>query len=591
MSQRLSRMSPRDNLCTTDDGDAILHVHGTVVVWWYERIRRNPYAQTIPTVDVVFRFLDKDDRLAGVTVIPIGVSRMGSFRIGTIWKDGKCIAEADFGKAAEFTVDFTDGAWSHLSVTGKHDYPYFKQDHELRNLNTDSVVCDLLNFPLPDGKNLLIPCVDFLYRCYGATSEMARILVTHEWSDVLEMLYASLEEEDSETWTVSPHPDVYDSDALFLATLRYNAKAELAAKNLYAQVDNALGLGIHETSLQVAPWFEGSARLRTRGRWINKGNTFLSLEVTGMSEPLHHSYIIRRDKRSNDGPEQSEPAAPLAKVIVDIPKPEDPFLVTDKMEPGRNAGSWRKPDPSFAKLGLTCPFTRTAVERGYSKKHIVTLKVEHPSLFSTGDPQGTPNGVSHIVHHAKRVAGDGGILSSLWEELQYLKDVYPGFTSLAWYSEAQGFVQSTDFRLYTLDSFDAEEDVEDGARGWLRYLDNATRLRGLLIIQAVIDGKTVYLFELQRKKKRQGKVFKDEQISGLAINVDHPGQAREVISKVCDEIRNAMGKFAQLKDLGVPNNIFRHYSHNGNFAASLTLSKALEPFGIRLPLRKRGKGL
>ena len=95
-------MSPRDNLCTTDDGDAILHVHSTVVVWWYERIRRNPYAQTIPTVDVVFRFLDKDDRLAGVTVIPIGVSRMGSFRIGTIWKDGKCIAEADFGKAAEF---------------------------------------------------------------------------------------------------------------------------------------------------------------------------------------------------------------------------------------------------------------------------------------------------------------------------------------------------------------------------------------------------------------------------------------------------------------------------------------------------------
>ena len=591
MSQRLRRIIPRDNLCTTHDGDAILHVHGTVVVWWYERIQRNPDAQTIPMVVVIFRFLDKDDRLAGVTQVSIGVSRMGSFRIGTIWKDGKCIAETDFGDTQEFSVDFTDGAWSYLSVTGKHNFPYFKQDHELRSLKTDSVVCDLLNFPLPNEKNLLIPCIDFLYRCYGTTSDIARILVTYEWSDVLEKLYASFEEEDSETWTVSPHPDVEDSDALFLATLRYNAKAELAAKNLYAQIDNALGHGIHETSLKVAPWFEGPAKVSARGRWINNGRTFLSLEVTGMSEPLHHSYNIRRDKRLNNGPERAEPAAHLTRIIVDIPKPQDPFPVTDKIEPGRNAGSWGKPDPSFARLGPACPFTRTSVERRYLKKETVTIRVEPPSLFSTGDPQGTPNGVSHIVHHAKRVTGDGGILGELWAELQYLKDVYPGFTSLAWYSEAQGFIQGPEFRLYTLESFDAEDDVEDGARRWLRYIDNATRLRGLLLIQAVIDGKTIYLFELQRKKKRQGKVFKDEQISGLAINVDDPEQAREVISKVCDQIRNAMGNFARLENLGVPPNIFRHYSHNGTFAAGLTLRKALEPFGIHLPLLQRDKGL
>ena len=72
MTQRIKRIQPRDNLCTTNDGEAVEHVHGTVVVWWHERIGSNPDVQTIPMVDVVFRYLDKNDRPAGVTAVPIG---------------------------------------------------------------------------------------------------------------------------------------------------------------------------------------------------------------------------------------------------------------------------------------------------------------------------------------------------------------------------------------------------------------------------------------------------------------------------------------------------------------------------------------
>ena len=585
-------MQPRDNLCTTDDGDAIKQVHGNVVVWWYERIRRNPNAQTIPMVDVVFRYLDKDDRLAGLTVVPIGVSRLGSFRIGTIWHDGKCIAEVDFGKEEEFMVDFTDGAWSHLSVPGRHNIPYFMQDHGVRRVNTDDVVSDLLNFPLPSGnKNLLIPCIDFLFRCYGSTSDIARVLVTYPWTDVVKELFASFEHDDPTTWAVSPSRDIPDSDALFLATIRYNPKAKLAAKNIYSQIDNARALGFFETSLKVSPWFEGPARLKARGRWINNGRTFLCLEVTGISEPQHHSYEIRREKRSEDTPEQAEQALPSVRTIIDTPKDQDPFSVTDQLEPGGNAGSWNKPDPTFVRLGPACPFTRTPIERRYAKKESMSVEITPPSQFSTGDPKGAHNGVSHIYHHAKRVIGNGGVLSGLWGELHYLKEVYPGFSSLAWYSEAQGFIQSPDFRLYPLKPFTEEDRPEEGARAWLKYPDNANFRRGLLLIQAVIQGQTFYLFELQRKKKRQGNMFRDEQISGLSMNINDPQQAREVISIVCDKIRNTMGKFSQLKGLDFPHKVFRHYSHDGTFAADVTLRKALEPFGVYLPLRKRPQRL
>lgn len=587
MSQRIKRIQPRDNLCTTNDGEAIEHVHGTVVVWWHERIESNSDVETIPMVDVVFRYLDKNDRPAGVTVVPIGLSRLGSFRMGTIWQDGKCIAEVDFGKEEEFSVDFTDGAWSYLSVPGRHDIAYFKQDYELRRISTDEVVSDLLNFPLPGGQNLLIPCIDFLYRCYGSTSDVARILVTYEWSEVLSRLYATFEYDDPRTWAVSPHRDVYDSDALLLATMRYNRKTELAAKNLYAQLDHARSNRRYKSSLKVPPWFEGLARLKARGRWINNGKTFLCLEVTGISQPQHHAYEIRREKWSGDEPEQAGPTPPLVRTIIDLPKDQDPYPVTDKMAPGGNTGSWGTPDPNFAVLGPACPFSHKPVERRYAKKEPMTVEVNPPSRFSTGDPTGGHNGTSHIYHHAKRVIGDGGILGALWAELQHLKEVYPGFTRLSWYSEAQGFVDSPDFRLYPLKPFTEDDHVAAGARAWLRYPDNATLRRGLLLIQAVINGQTFYLFELQRKKKREGESFRDEQISGMLMSINDAQKARHIISAVCDKIRNAMGKFAQLNGLDVAPNVFRHYSRNGTFAADMTLRKALEPFGVNLPLRRR----
>lgn len=55
--QRIKRVPPRNNLCTTNDGEAIKHIHnGTVVVWSYERVRKNFDAESIPYVDVIFGF-------------------------------------------------------------------------------------------------------------------------------------------------------------------------------------------------------------------------------------------------------------------------------------------------------------------------------------------------------------------------------------------------------------------------------------------------------------------------------------------------------------------------------------------------------
>jgi|Deesub1362B_J571_1020462.scaffolds.fasta_scaffold01178_6 hypothetical protein len=561
---RIKRVPPRDNLCTTEDGDAIKHIrNGTVVVWSYERIRKNFEAESIPFVEVIFRFLDRNDEPAGVTPALIGVSRLGSFRLGTIWQGGKCIAETDLGKDQEFSVDFTEGVWSYVSIKGNHQpVPYFKIDYPLRSQPTDKALTEFLSFPLPKGKNLLIPCIEFLYRCYGSTSDMARILTTYPWPKVRELLYADTQK-DPNSWLVKPHPNVPDDDGLFLAYALYNNYTEEAAKLLYAELDNAYGKRMKEMSLRVKPWFQGPAKVKVRGRWINNRTTFLCYEVTGMSQPQDHPYEINRVKYSKDDSEQDPTLLDTMRVKIETEKPQDPFLITDRQEPDQGSARWSKPDPGFEILGPECPHTVSFDERSLSKKKAILVPPGTTKVLSTGDPQGYNKGVGKFTAVAKRVLGDGGALQTVWDKLRHHLGKNR-FSSLAWQSERQGFVQSEDFRLLTLAAFTPSEAPKDKNRTWLSYKENANHRRGILVARIKIRGRSFYLFELQRKKIRKDTVYSEEKISGLLVEINNEAEALVEISRICAEIRFANGNFRNLKTpLRHPHNIFRHHSDIG----------------------------
>lgn len=578
LHHRIKRVPPRNNLCTTDDGEAIKHIHGTVVVWWYERFKWNYDAESIPFVDVIFRYLDRNDEPAGVTVAQIGISRLGSFRLGTIWQGGKCIAETDLGDDKFFSVDFTEDVWSYMSIYGRHQiYPFFKTDYPLRNLPTGHVLTDLLSFPLPKGKNLLIPCVEFLYRCYGSTSDMARILATYPWPEAVDLLYADTQV-DANTWLVQPSANIPDDDALFLAWVRYDVYAQNAAKLIHAQLDNAHAKKMEQTSLRVKPWFQGPARLRIRGRWINDDQTFLCFEVTGMSQPQNHSYEIRRDKYSQHDPENGPILTDIFKAKLELPKEQDPFAITDLQEPDLGSSRWSKPDPGFKILGPRCPFTTSVVERSFSKRNLVPVEPDTTKKRSTGDPQGYNKDVSKITAVARHVLGDGGMLTAMWEELKRLREKNNSFSSLAWQSEREGFVQSTDFRLVPLPSFIDTDSPADKNLRWLVYTANGNRTRGVLVARVEIDGRTFYLLELQRKKILKNKAYEEEKISGLLVEINNAAEAAIEISRICDEIRFANGNFRKLKTaINFTHWIFRHLP-----STSSTLYHAFYHMGVSL---------
>ncbi|WP_150793787.1 hypothetical protein [Pseudomonas fluorescens] len=578
MFHRIKRVPPRENLCTTKDGEAINHIrNGTVVVWSYERIKKNFEAESIPLVEVVFRFLDRNDQPAGVTQASIGVGRLGSFRLGTIWQGGKCIAETDLGKDQEFSVDFTEGVWSYVSIYGNHQSaPYFKTDYPLRSQPTDKMLTEFLSFPLPDDKNLLIPCIEFLYRCYGSTSDMARILTTYPWPKVQELLYADTSKDPSR-WLVKPQSIVPDDDGLFLAHALYNGYTEKVAKLLYSELDNAYGKHMKEIGLRVRPWFQGPANVKVRGRWINNHNTFLCYEVTGMSQPQDHAYEIIRAKYSSEDPKQDQTPRDTMRVKVEAPKPQDPFLITDHQEPDQGAFRWSKPDPGFQILGPKCPHTVSYDDRALSKKRVLPIPPGTVKVLSTGDPRGHNKGVGKFIAVAKRVQGDGGAIQAVWTELQR-QEGQKRFSSVAWLSERQGFVQSTDFRLLALPAFTQSEAPSDKNRTWLAYRENAIRRRGILVVRIKVGARCFYLFELQRKKVRKGTVYSEQKMSGLLMEINQEAEALVEISRICDEIRTANGNFRNLRTgLKHRHNIFRHHSE-----VDTTIFYAFFHLGIRL---------
>ncbi|MEE1926081.1 hypothetical protein V0R50_29385 [Pseudomonas sp. 148P] len=553
-------------------------MRGTFVVWSYERVTTNIDAPSIPLVDVICKHLDRNDKPWTYEPVRMGISRLASFRIGTIWQNGECIAETDLGNDKVFSLDFTEGAWSCLGLPGNQRHPFFKQDYPLRPVITGDELTHFLNFPLPHGKNLLIPCLEFLVRGYASTPDIGRLLATYPFSTVQQRLYASLEQ-DRRTWLVHPARQVHDDDALLLASMLYDPYAQHAASEIYAQLDVARGRGKNHLSLKVRPWFQGPAEIRARGRWINGGRTYLCYELTGMSEPQDHPYEIRRPRYT-----EQDPSAKVVSIVNrerdEIPKPDDPFEITDTDEPHKDAAEWRKPDPGFARLGPKCPVTRSIQQRPYSKKKILKAPPAKTTTLSTGDRVGNSD-VGKRKNCAKRVAGDGGVLKGIWDELVRLKDVQPGFSSLEYLSN-HSFQSGSVLKLQALRPFNDQDEPTPEAIRWLKYNDNASRIRGIMILRVVIGGRNFYLFEPQRKQKRRKDSFYEESSFGLLIEIPDVRSAEEQISHICDKIRFHSGKFGALKELPDSHNLVLHITRQERFYANSTLRNAFLKRGVEL---------
>lgn len=523
-----------------------------LVVWWYGPIEKNTRLESVPKIYVFFRHIDKNNNLGKVTKRTTVLTHVGLLRIGSVWEKGVSNSRIAFDERT-FPVSFSPGGWRIVSLddlrkagrslyTSFNDESYLPLDRKQRSY--------LIEFDLPDGKHLLIPCTEFFTRVYGRSSEIKRVLATYPWEKVKERLYRPLNAPASPgTWPVKFTYRVHKHDAILLAHMLYDPYAKQAARKIYSQLEARFPED--KILFEATPWFQGSGELSVSGVPIDGGNTFLGLQILGCTQPDGATIHREREKSAtvpaNDG--DDAPTQFPYHQLQDIP---DVIDLTDDEEPDHGSSWLDITEDEFVILGKP----RVVLDKRYTRKNVPdTRGVPVPgdeTIFSTGEPYGSGKGVGQASIHAPITLESQGFLRDMWNALLYLKSAYPtAIHSVSWFTFEDGFSTSSDPRLISLEPFGKDDEVETSVANWV-YIDTQTKVpRGMLVIRVHVLDQTLYLMELQRrppKPRASGgeEASKPPSYKGLVFTLNHQGSFEHWLRQVLSNVRHVQGVVQKL---------------------------------------------
>lgn len=537
--------------------DQLKHEKGELIVWWYGGIVKNYRAESVPKVVVFFRKLDKNGNLGAFEPRYIALTFIGLLRIGSIWKEGECKSEAVMPAEMEkLDLDFTQKTWEFVSPMqaakpgaenpiNQNDYPLpFSHDKNW-----------LIDFPLVNGKNLLIPCTEFFVRYYGRSEEVPRVLATYGWEEVNKRFYIPFDQPVMpNTWPVKLKSRLYNNDVVFLAHMKYDPYTALAAKNINSQIEIAFLNKEPFAFIQAGPWFEGNAQILVSGLWINKGKTFLALRILGGSDP--QEAPIQRDRENSNKAVGSE-GADLENPTDGRPprvlrKPPNIVDLTDDDEPDHGAPTVEVEEPDFVVLGE--PRVVVDVKRDRAKtKTVMTLgEGEEPKSYSSGDPYGSGKGVGNASIHARTIMESHGTLRDMWNAMRLLKEKNPKLIkAVEWFTFESGFSSAAEPKMVGLKPFDEDHKVTTEIRNWLFYDVHNKDARGILVARLVVAGKSIYFIEIERrpltKKNAEGELVESEQsFKGFVIVLNDQSQFESWLGNFLSDVRHVSGVVQKL---------------------------------------------
>lgn len=565
-----------------------------LIVWWYGGIAKNYRAETVPKVVVFFRKLDQNGNLGSSVRMSIALTFLGLLRIGSIWKEGICQSEAVIPEDHQkFNVDFTRGTWKFVSPSqaaqNGNESPINQLDYPLHFPHDKNW---LLDFPLENGKNLLIPCLEFLSRCYGRSEEVPRVLVTYGWSKVLKHFYAPFDQPVTpNTWPVKLKRRMYNGDVVFLAHMKYDTYTERAAKEIDSQVEISFLNKAPFAFVQVEPWFQGKAQVIVSGIWINNGKTFLALRVLGCSDPQEATILRDRENpNKTNGPAEGDNAGKAwdgAPPRI-LKKPPEIVDMTGDQEPDHGAATIEIEEPEFIVPGeqrvvIDVRRDRTTTSAGKPGDG------GNPGAFSSGEHHGTGKGIGHASIHAKAVMESKGMLRDMWDALLYLRKKNSGtIRSVEWFTFEDGFVASDEPHLIGLHPFDADDKVEPAVRRW-PFLDiSIPTIRGMLVARVTTTkDKQIYIIELQRRPRiktddQGNQTLAEDSFKGIVFKLNEQNGFDEWIKYVRSQVRHVEGIVSHLisECPGFADTFSHRRNKDGKVSCEAAAIKALSKVGV-----------
>lgn len=523
-----------------------------LIVWWYGGIVKNFRAESVPWVIVFFRKLDENGNLGVFVSRKVALTFLGLLRIGTIWKNGECNSEAVMSaEQKKIDVDFSHGAWKFVSPmqAARHgtENPINQDDYPLPFPYDKNWLVD---FALPNGKNLLIPCTEFFVRYYGRSQEVPRVLATYGWEEANKRFYVPFDQQETpDFWPVKLKSRVYNSDVVFLAHMKHDRFTQLASKSINAQIETSFLNNEQYAFVQAGPWFEGKAQVLVSGLWINKGYTFLALRILGGSDP--QEAPIQRDRENSnktDGTEGTELGNPTdGRPLRVLKKPPKIVDLTDDDEPDHGAPTVDVEEPDYVTLGE--PRVVIDVKRDRARTKIVTTlsEGEEPQSYSSGDPHGSGKGVGNASIHARTLMESRGTLRDMWNALRLLKEKHPKLvTSVEWFTFESRFSSAVEPQMVGLEPFSKDEKIPTEIRNWLFYDVYNKDPRGILVAKLVVAGTSICFIEIERrpltKKDSKGNLVDSEQsFKGFVIVLDDQSQFDSWLGNFLSDVRHARG--------------------------------------------------
>ncbi|MCD0160222.1 hypothetical protein IHN63_02770 [Deinococcus sp. 6YEL10] len=580
----------RSSLFGTERVAALRKLRGEIVIWWYGPVAGLTSTRQSPNVIVFVRPVLTDGSLGDIFTVKVALNFLGLLRIGTIWVEGVCVGEWAFlQKNMTFSVNFDLDSYEIVSPYDNPELPNVSSGYPLpysRDKNW------MLRFPLQGGRQLLLPCMEFLARGYGSNKLISQTLSTLPWEDCLDRFFVPTETgKTAEVWPIKLTERMREQDAVLLAHLLHDPYTQRAAKSIYGQLGSRNQGDL--TFLKILPWFESQARIRVNGLWVDRSNTFLALRLSGMSDPQGVSVLIHRNTFIDENPalpDDTNDTGNLDRFGTLLVTP--PIVdLTDQIEPDRKPPQIAVVESGFALLGhprtiLTLPqYQRRQMWR---KDKIASELANEAHLAGIGEGEGADKDVDEADIHSTHAVLSAGVVFDLWNIFKERSgQAEGGILEAAYFTFEDGF-QTDDPPLF-IALRKPHENAERKILRWTQmFPDNpASRMRGILVLRLTLTEGIFYLFEIERRFRHEeeedgslAERFTEEAFKGfLMVAIEE--QFHVWLSYFLDKVRETQGV---IKNIDFPQDqilttVFVHSSGDdtsrpGEYAVENALKKA-----------------
>lgn len=576
-----------------------------MVAWSYSGIYKNTQENSQPRVLVGFRELVADKLLSDEVVFrTIPLTAVGQVRVGSIWEAGSSNSALSY-EVRDFDVNFSAGHWRFVSFGSAWDarepdiYP--SDIHRLKYQRDRNWY---IEFKLPNGGKLFVPCIEFFSRCYGRSNEVNRILATYDWDEAQRRLYAPIDEpEEAGKWKVKLRMRLRNGDTTFLAHAKYDPYTTSAAKSIYSQIESQYSPeSKNPLFIQAGPWFQGPAELRCCGVTFNNGRSFLALQINGCSDP--QGTLIERDRENTekvlegDPPPEGVGKAWAGSQTTRLVRPPAVIDLTDKNAPDHRSSSVEVLDATFLTLGIP----RTVVDK-YGKP-VSSASKDRPlgkdgTEYSSGERQGDGKGVGYASLHAPVQIESQGALLDIWNAAHALKAKYPDvITSVDWFTFSDQYKPAGNPKLIALEPIEEDPDIEipSDTKRWCFLNFSANRMRGIMVLRLIANSRPIYLIEIERRvRKTEGDdgTFKEaeEAYRGFVTLIGTDAAFQEWLNVFLYQVRYVRGIVSKLvPDSPGKADTFKHSKSKGDHTlGEPAVLNALEKMGIAIADKNSGK--